>query len=166
MRLSEGKEKFIDSWGKMGINWGINKTMGQIHALFLISLKPLCADDIMETLEISRGNAHMNIKSLLEWELLRKIDVKGERKEFFEADKNMWSAFTKIIRERKKKELEPMLDILAELKKMECQCDESTEFCKVMEELHLFSVKADKALENIISTKSSWLIGSYFKMMR
>ncbi len=166
MHVSQGKEKFIDAWGQMGINWGINKTMGQIHALVLISLKPLCADDIMEALEISRGNAHQNIKTLLEWELIRGVNLEGERKDYFEADKDMWSAFTKIIKQRKKKELEPMLEILAELKTTECNCNESTEFCKIMEELHLFSTKADKALNNIVSSRSSWLIGNYLKAIR
>jgi len=166
MHISQGKEEFINAWGQMGINWGINKTMGQIHALLLISIKPMCADDVMKSLGISRGNAHQNIKCLLEWELIRGIQIEGERKEFFEAEKDMWSAFTKIIKQRKKRELEPMLEILAELKKTECTCTESTEFCKIMEELHLFSTKADRALENIVSARSSWLIGNYLKVMR
>lgn len=166
MHISEGKEEFIDAWGKMGVNWGINKTMGQIHALLLISLKPMCADDIMHDLKISRGNAHLNIKNLLEWELIRKVDIEGERREFFEAEKDMWTSFTKIIKNRKKKELEPILSLLAKLKQTECNCEQSSEFCRIMEELHMFSSKADKALENIIGSKSSWLIGNYLKVMR
>jgi len=166
MDLSEGKEKFINAWGLMGVNWGVNKTMGQIHALLLINLEPVCADDIMELLDISRGSVHQNLKCLVEWELIRKVSIEGKRKEHFEAEKDIWTAFTKIIKERKKKELEPIIKLTEELKPMQCKCPESSEFCKVIEELNLFSVKADNALENIIGSKSSWLIGNYLKMMR
>jgi len=166
MELTEAKAKFIETWGVMGTNWGINKTMGHIHALLMISIKPMNTDQIMSTLDISRGNVHINIIALQEWELTRKIKVEGCRKDYYEAEKDLWTAFTKIIKMRKKKELEPMIGVLDELKKLDCACPESSEFCKVIEDLHLFSTKADNALEHIISSKSSWLIGNYLKMSR
>jgi len=166
MELTKAKETFIESWGQMGINWGINKTMGQIHALLLISIKPLNTDEIMNCLGISRGNVHINLIALQDWELIRKSKVGGCRKDYYDAEKDLWIAFTKIIRQRKKKELEPIIGMLAELKQLECGCAESSEFCKVIEDLHLFSIKADKALEHIVSSKSSWLIGNYLKMVR
>jgi len=166
MELTEAKAKFIETWGIMGTNWGINKTMGHIHALLMISTKPLNTDQIMSTLDISRGNVHINIIALQEWELTRKIKQDGCRKDYYEAEKDLWTAFTKIIKQRKKKELEPMIGVLHELKKLDCECAESSEFCRVIEDLHLFSTKADSALEHIISSKSSWLIGNYLKMAR
>jgi DNA-binding transcriptional regulator GbsR (MarR family) len=115
MTLQEGKEKFIQSWGTLGSNWGINRTMAQIHALLLISQEALSADDIIEELQISRGNANMNIRALIDWGLVYKELKPGERREFFVAEKDMWEVVKNIIIQRKKRELEPMLRVLDEI---------------------------------------------------
>ncbi|MCB0678111.1 MAG: transcriptional regulator, partial [Saprospiraceae bacterium] len=112
MDLREGKEKFIQSWGALGSSWGVNRTMAQIHALLLISPEALSADEIMEDLMVSRGNANMNLRALIDWGLVYKELKPGERKEFFRAEKDMWEVVKKIITQRKKKELEPMLKVL------------------------------------------------------
>ena len=83
MTLKEGKDKFIQSWGTLGSNWGINRTMAQIHALLLVSPEPLCAEDIRQELHISMGNANMNLRALIDWGLVYKKLKSGERKEFF-----------------------------------------------------------------------------------
>lgn len=166
MELSEARQEFIDTWGLMATNWGINKTMGQIHALLLVSTKPLNTDEIMDTLDISRGNVHLNVITLIEWELIKKIKVEGSRKDFYEAEKDLWTVLTRIIKERKKKELEPMINAIYSLKDIEGNCKESDEFCKVLQDIHLYSTKADSALEHIISSKSSWLMGNYLKYSR
>ena len=70
MTIQEGRDKFIQSWGALGTSWGINRTMAQIHALLLISPEPLCAEEIMEALQISRGNANMNLRALMDWGLV------------------------------------------------------------------------------------------------
>ena len=108
MDLIQGKEKFIQSWGTLGSNWGINRTMAQVHALLLISPKALTAEEIMEQLKISRGNANMNIRALIDWNLVHKELKPGERKEYFCAEKDMWEVVRQIIIHRKKKELEPL----------------------------------------------------------
>ena len=72
MQLTEAKEKFVQSWGSLGSQWGINRTMAQIHALLLVSHEALSTEDIMETLQISRGNANMNIRELINWQLVQK----------------------------------------------------------------------------------------------
>ena len=82
MELDEGKRKFIEAWGQLGINWGTNKTMGMIHALLMISPDPLPADEIMEELKISRGNVSNNLKSLMDWDLISKQCKIGEKREF------------------------------------------------------------------------------------
>ena len=97
MDLQEGKEKFIQSWGALGSNWGINRTMAQIHALLLISPEALSADEIMKELQISRGNANMNIRALIDWGLVYKELKTGERKEYFVAEKDIWIVFQNII---------------------------------------------------------------------
>ena len=86
MQLDEAKEKFTQSWGTLGSSWGINRTMAQIHALLLVTNKPLCAEDIMASLQISRGNANMNLRALMDWGLVHKEFKTGERREFFTGD--------------------------------------------------------------------------------
>ena len=101
MKLAEAKAQFISSWGAFATHWGINRTMAQIHALLLISPNPITQDDIMEQLNISRGNVNMNTRELIDWGLVDRVLVPGERKEFFSAEKDIWKVRTQIIKERK-----------------------------------------------------------------
>ena len=110
--LAESREEFINQWGILGNAWGVNRTMAQIHALLMVSTEPLSTDQVMEELQISRGNAHSNIKELVGWNLVRTVIVKGERKEFFEAEKDVWKIACTVGRERKRRELEPALRVL------------------------------------------------------
>ncbi len=165
MELQEGKEKFIQSWGSLASSWGINRTMAQLHALLLISPHPLCADQIIEELKISRGNANMNLRALVNWGLVHKELKPGERKEFFIAEKDMWEVFRRILIERKKKELEPMLKVLEDLSCVEAQCKESAEFCKMIKDLKLFSNKADATLNRLAKADSNWFLGTFLKMV-
>ncbi|MEP4047505.1 MAG: transcriptional regulator, partial [Luteolibacter sp.] len=114
---------FVAQWGALGTQWGINRTMAQIHALLMTSPEPMCTDDVMAELEVSRGNAHTNLKELVNWGLVRMIVVKGERRDFYEAEKDVWKMFTIITRERKRREIEPALAILN-------RCAEETEGIK------------------------------------
>jgi DNA-binding transcriptional regulator GbsR (MarR family) len=102
MKLTEAKQQFIGSWGAFGTHWGINRTMAQIHALLLISPDPLTQDDIMEELDISRGNTNMNIRELINWRLVERVLLPGERKEYFSAEKDIWKVIKQIVKERKK----------------------------------------------------------------
>ena len=115
MKLAEAKQQFISSWGAFGTHWGINRTMAQIHALLLINPEPLTQDDIMEELDISRGNTNMNIRELINWGLVERVLLTGERKEYFSAEKDIWKVVKQIVKERKKRELEPMLQLLDKL---------------------------------------------------
>lgn len=167
MEIQEAKEKFIQSWGALGSSWGVNRTMAQIHALLLISPEALSADDIMEELKISRGNANMNIRALIDWGLVYKELKPGERKEFFVAEKDMWEVVKNIITQRKKKELEPMLRVLDELSSVEGKGDpESEEFSKVIKDIKLFSNKADATLDTLTKADSNWFVGTFMKMIR
>lgn len=166
LSLSEGKEKFIAEWGTLSMNWGVNRTMGQIHALLLISANPLCAEDVMCNLKISRGNVNMNLRALLDWGLAHKVLIKGERKEFFKAEKEVWKILQLIISNRKKKELDPMIDLLNKTASIQPQCPESDEFCKMVKELQHFSSKADMALNLLTNSKTNMLNSPFMKMMR
>lgn len=166
MDLTEGKDKFLQSWGALGSTWGINRTMAQIHALLLISPEALSADDIIGELKISRGNANMNLRALIDWGLVYKELKPGERKEFFVAEKDMWEVIKCIIIQRKKKELEPMIRVLDELASVDPKGPESEEFVKVIKDIRLFSHKADSTLETLIKADSNWFIGTFMKMIK
>ncbi len=166
MELQKGKERFIQSWGAFGSSWGINRTMAQVHALLLVSQESLTAEEIMEELQISRGNANMNVRTLIDWGLVYKDLKPGERKEYFVAEKEMSQVVKKIITERKKKELEPMIKILDEISSVEGVCKESEEFCKVVSDIKLFASKADTMLDKLVKADSNWLIGTFLKMVK
>jgi DNA-binding transcriptional regulator GbsR (MarR family) len=86
--------------------------MAQIHALLMTAAEPMSTDEVMEALEISRGNAHANLKELVAWGLLRVVVKKGERREYFEAEKDVWRIFTVVARERKRREIDPALEVV------------------------------------------------------
>jgi DNA-binding transcriptional regulator GbsR (MarR family) len=112
--LDETKERFILHWGEMGSLWGINRTMAQVHALLFISPEPLCANDIMEALQISRGNVSMALRELIAWGIASRMHVMGERREFYTTEKDVWKMFRIIARERKKREVDPTIEVLRE----------------------------------------------------
>ena len=135
MELKEAKLAFIDLWGRLGSQWGINKTMAQIHALLLASNQPLSTEDIMEELQISRGNANMNIRALIDWQLAEKTYQTGERRDFFVAEKDMWTIGMNIIRERRRREIEPILKNLDSLSQFKAKNQEGKDFLKVVKDL-------------------------------
>ncbi len=110
--LDQIKERFILHWGEMGSLWGINRTMAQAHALLFISPNPLSANEIMEELQISRGNVSMALRELISWGIASRIHIKGERREYYTTEKDVWKMFRIIGRERKKREVDPTINIL------------------------------------------------------
>lgn len=165
MELEEAKQRFIQAWGTLGSNWGINRTMAQVHALLLISSEPLCADDIMELLKISRGNANMNIRALIDWGLVFKELKPGERREYFIGEKDMWNVVRQIITHRKKKELEPVLKVLEDVEQIEGNSQEKEEFLEVIKDIQLFASRADRTLDKLVQSDSNWLISTFMKMI-
>ncbi|HEY4063449.1 MAG TPA: MarR family transcriptional regulator [Puia sp.] len=166
MQLAEAKSKFIANWGRFGTNWGINRTMAQIHALLLVSPDPLSAEDVMDQLNISRGNANMNLRELIDWGLVQKVIISGERKEFFSAEKDIWKVATQIIRERKKRELDLMIPVLKELSEVEGdKRDKAVKtFTDTIQNIRKFSEQADKTLDAMIRADEHWFLGSLVKL--
>ena len=164
MDVLAARDKFISTWGEMAAKWGVNKTMGQIHALMLISPEPLCTDDAMEALDISRGNACMNIKALLEWGLIYKANTES-RKEHYIAEKEMITVFKQIILHRKKEELEPLLHLMEDCSSVEDSCKYSKEFCKVVNDIRHFSIKADATLDTLLKTNPNWFVNTFIRML-
>ncbi len=110
------EDRFIAIWGQMASAWGISRTMAEVHALLYITGEPLCTDDIMERLSISRGNASMSIRSLLDWGIAERSHKRGDRKDYFESEQDVWTMFRAIVRERVKREVDPLVASLHELR--------------------------------------------------
>jgi DNA-binding transcriptional regulator GbsR (MarR family) len=117
-KLFSAQDTFIRRWGEMGQTWGINRTMAEIHALLYITAQPLCTDDVMERLNISRGNASMSLRALCDWGIIRRLHKRGERREYFESLGDVWEMFSLIAAERKRREMDPVLETIKQCQKM------------------------------------------------
>jgi len=103
---------FIRRWGEMAASWGISRTMAEIHALLYLATEPLCTDDVMEKLAVSRGSASMNLRELVNWGLVHRSHRRGDRKEYFEAERDVWQMFETIVRERRRREVQPIVETI------------------------------------------------------
>jgi DNA-binding transcriptional regulator GbsR (MarR family) len=117
-QLRTAQDLFIRRWGEMGQTWGINRTMAEIHALLYICGIPLCTDDVMERLNISRGNASMSLRALCDWGIIRRMHKRGERREYFESLNDVWEMFSIIAAERKRREMDPVLETIKQCQAM------------------------------------------------
>jgi DNA-binding transcriptional regulator GbsR (MarR family) len=168
MKLTEARQQFISSWGAFGTHWGINRTMAQIHALLLISAEPLTQDDIMEELNISRGNTNMNIRELINWGLVERVLITGERKEFFSAEKDIWKVVKQIVKERKKRELEPMLQLLDRLEEVEGDKRDKhmKTFLDTVSNIKKLGKQADKTLDLMVRAEENWFVSNMLKLFK
>jgi DNA-binding transcriptional regulator GbsR (MarR family) len=150
-RFSHARESFISEWGAIGSSWGINRTMAQIHALLMVSPHPLSTDEVMHELRISRGNAHSNLHELMDWGLVRSVIKKGERKEHFEAEKDVWKMFCTISRQRKRREVEPVLRALRKCEEDtgHLDCEQAKVFHQQMKALGDFVQTIASLLDNV-----------------
>jgi DNA-binding transcriptional regulator GbsR (MarR family) len=167
LKLADGKQQFISNWGAFATHWGINKTMAQVHALLLISAEALSAEEIMEQLQISRGNVNMNVRELIDWSLVERVTIVGERREFFVAEKDIWKVVTQIIKERKKRELEPMMRLMKQLQ--EVPNDKSPEYKaykNTIDGIIKYGEQADKTFEKLIRAEESWFWSSFIKLVK
>ncbi len=165
MEYQDCKQQFVTTWGQLGPQWGINKTMAQIHALLLISSEAVNAEHLIKELDISSGNVNMNIRALLDWGLVYKVNKEGERCEYYLAEKNLHAVFKQILLNRKKRELDPILKDLNDLVNCTETCEKSKEFKKMVSELNGFAQKVDHALELLIRTDSHWFYNTLMKML-
>jgi len=112
--LTPVAQKFILHWGEMGTRWGINRTVAQVHALLFLSPHPLPADEISETLAVARSNVSTSLRELQGWRIARVVHVLGDRRDHFESIKDVWEIFRIVSEERKRREIDPTLSVLAE----------------------------------------------------
>lgn len=167
MEFREAKNKFVQTWGALGSQWGINKTMAQIHALLMVSHEPVSMEDIMEELQISRGNASMNLRALMDWGIVYKEYKAGERREYFTAEKDLDELAVKISRERSKREIKPALKVLKEVSSIEADATaEERHFVDQTTKLYDFVLQADNVLDKITEYKDNWLAQLLVKFMK
>ncbi len=115
MELSPTLSRFVLHWGEMGTRWGVNRTVAQIHALLFITGRPMHAEEIADTLGVARSNVSNSIRELQGWNLARLTHLPGDRRDHFETSVHVWELLRTIVRERQRREIEPTMQVLAEL---------------------------------------------------
>jgi len=153
--FKEAKDAFIAQWGALGSSWGISRTMAQVHALLMVVPEPMSTDEVMEELQVSRGNAHTNLKELVVWGLLRVVVKKGDRKEYFEAEKDVWKMFTLVLEMRKRREIDPAVVLLSKCARETVgeESIEGKEFHRQMKELEEFAEFSSRVGDKISTLK-------------
>ena len=167
-RFAAVRDEFITQWGAMGSAWGINRTMAQVHALLLTATQALTTDEIMDELKISRGNANMNLRELCGWGLIRSVIRKGERKEYFEAEKDVWRMFCIIVRERKRREIRPAINVLKDCidRADDLKSPEATVFTRQIKALAEFMETADGVLSKVARSEQSTIVPWALKFLK
>lgn len=166
-KLAETRDLFITQWGALGTQWGINRTMAMIHALLLVSPEPLTTDEVMEQLAISRGNANTNLRDLTGWGLIRVAMRKGDRRDFYEAEKDVWRMFCIIARERKRRETEPALAILRQCAETsgDLAGAEAKELHTRLTELGEFVALANSVMDKVAGAERSFIVPKILKLL-
>lgn len=113
-RLPEAVHRFVLHWGNMGDRWGVTRSVSQVQALLYVSDKPLTADDIADKLNMARSNVSTSLRELMSWNLVRRVPTLGDRKDYFEAETDLWTMVQRIAAGRKSRELDPAAAALRE----------------------------------------------------
>ncbi len=167
MNYNEAKNKFISTWGALGTLWGINKAMAQIHALLLISPEPLSMEDIMEELQISRGNTSMNLRQLMDWGIVFKENKMGERKEYFTSEKDVQELARQIAKERSRRELQPTIKILNDVSNIQDDgTAKTTELIKQTKALHEMANNLDIMMNKVVGQEQNWITKALVKLIK
>ena len=110
--LPPALERFIVHWGEMGETWGVNRSVAQIHALLFVSDTPLAAEDIAGRLGIARSNVSNSLRELVSWTLVKRVQVLGDRRDYYEAEADMFEMVRRIALGRKAREIDPAIAVL------------------------------------------------------
>lgn len=138
-KMTPVTEQFVLHWGEMAAQWGINRTVAQIHALLFISGKAMNADEIVETLGVARSNVSNSIKELQSRRLVHTVHTLGDRRDYFAASEDVWALFKVIVAERQRREIEPTLHFLADLSSRPDFAKENKTVRRKIEEMHSFT---------------------------
>lgn len=168
MDYNTAKTDFIAEWGVLGSAWGINKTEAQIHALLLLAHEALSVEDIMAELHVSRGNVSMSLRSLMDWGLVYKRFKPNERKDFFEAEKEVWTIASRVMQERQKRELQPILRMLDRVSHLPADATPKPQvstFRKVSSDIREFATLSDGLLTRFARAERSWIMTRLLKLL-
>ena len=157
-RLTEAQERFVQTWGQMAGAWGVTRTMAEAHALLYITGEALNSDDLMHRLRISRGNASMTLRALLDWGLVAKVHKRGDRKEYFRAEQDVWSILRTILRERAKRELAPMLASLHEIRDLTTDAERADDHNARLDAMLEFATIADQLIQRCVDSDAPELL--------
>lgn len=167
MNYEEAKDKFISTWGSLGSLWGINKAMAQIQALLFISTKPLSMEEIMEELKISRGNTSMNLRQLIDWGIVTKELIPGERREFFSTEKDVEQLAKTIAKERSRREIKPVIKVLKDISSIKTDgSDKTKELIKQTKALHELTENADALINSLVAKDQNWVTKTLMKFIK
>ncbi|MBS1724583.1 MAG: MarR family transcriptional regulator [Armatimonadetes bacterium] len=158
-KTSEAQERFVLEWGRMSSSWGINRTMAQIHALLLCTGEPTTVEELIDQLHISRGNASMNLRDLIDWGIIRRLRKPGDRKDTYQSDGDILQMFARVVRERKRRELDPTVAAIRECLAMvpeEDQSDEAVRFRSRLTDLLFIFAAIDRVYEEVFSSDESF----------
>lgn len=166
--LNQTRDEFVASWGALGSAWGVNRTVAQIHALLLASSRALTTDEVMRELGISRGNANGSLRELASWGLIRSVVKKGERKEHFEAEKDIWRIFGIVIGERKRREVTPTLAVLrrVEERSKSLKEPEARQFHAFVKDLRQFMEMGERIMAKAEQSDKGLVMPLVLKFMR
>ncbi|MEY4820897.1 MAG: hypothetical protein RLY72_549 [Planctomycetota bacterium] len=160
--IRAAQDRFIQFWGEMGTRWGVQRSMTEVHALLFIAGEPLSAEDIMERLSISRGSVSTTLKQLAEWGLVQRVRLKdrADRRDYHQAEQDVWKLFYTILRARKRREFDPLVEELGgcrvaqkgsrksdRSKQHDQKIDELLELCKFFDGLANTVSKSGKGIE-------------------
>lgn len=143
--------QFVEHWGGMARLWGINATMGELFALLYITGKDWSADTLRQHLKISRGNVSMNLRELMSWGVVHKVHRHGDRRDYFQAETDVWTLFRRIITERKRREIEPTLALLAETVQRLDELDAGSDLRPRAQALWRFFVTIDSLATRLVA---------------
>lgn len=167
MEYQEAKDKFINTWGSLGTLWGINKAMAQIQALLFISTKPLSMEEIMEELQISRGNTSMNLRQLMDWGIVTKELIPGERKDFFTTEKDVEELARIVAKERSRREIKPVIKVLSDVCSIKDDGTEKTkELIRQTKALKELTDNLDVLMNKLVDQKQNWITKSLLKLIK
>ncbi|MBV8207451.1 MAG: MarR family transcriptional regulator [Acidobacteria bacterium] len=130
MELPARTRQFILHWGEMASRWGINRTVAQIHALLFLSAKPLNAEELTELLSVSRSNVSTSLRELQGWGVVRVVHVMGDRRDHFECLPDVWEMFQAILDERKRRVIDPAIDVTRQALGASAAADESDAYAR------------------------------------
>ncbi len=160
------KKEFIERWGQISSSWGVCKSMAQIHALLLVSPNPLSAGCIIEELGISSGGANTHLRELVEWGLIYKCENTGCRKDYFIAEKDLLKVFKTILENRKKRELDPIIELMNHVDHQQANCPDSKEFVRMIGEIKTLSSTIENTLDSILNTDRQWMLNTLFRLVQ